>query len=169
MYLIACQFVWHGIWFSRDNARFSFSFCTEKRTQTLIVPVGSSSFSSSWSSAVTEDSVVLFDKTSEVVNDGCVVVEMFPGKIVKSMLISSPAERKNVNEQFSPHWLRTLSTDISTVKFKRENKLSQNLVSVRFFALVSQSHNCPLVCRTLYTVCVVQDMVKPNNWICLEL
>ena len=47
--------------------------------------------------------VVLVRKTSDVVNEGCKVVEMFPGKILKSDVISPFPRNKNIKEQFSPH------------------------------------------------------------------
>ena len=43
------------------------------------------------------------DKISDVVDEGFVVVETFPGKIPKSKLISLSPKKSNENEQFSPH------------------------------------------------------------------
>ena len=86
-----------------NTVRFSISFYTKKRTQKLIVPVEDCSFSSSRSSVVTKDSVVVADKISDVVDEGFVVVETFPGKIPKSMSIFLSPKKSNENEQFSPH------------------------------------------------------------------
>ena len=47
--------------------------------------------------------VVLVGKTSDVVNDGFIVVAMFPGKILKSDLIVPCPRKRNEKEQFSPH------------------------------------------------------------------
>ena len=61
------------------------------RSQVSNVPSGNSTI------------VVLVGKTSDVVNEGCKVAEMFPGKILKSDLIAPSPGKKNEKEQFSPH------------------------------------------------------------------
>jgi hypothetical protein len=99
-------------------------------------------------------------------SEGC-DVKIFPGKIVincTSKNWRAPTFRK-WNVQFSPHRLRTFSTDICTVKFKGK-RARQDMTTMPSFLLptyLPQVHSCLFVYRTSNTADVVHWRITPSN------